>query len=247
MLVLRSIAMNESQPTAIDYATPDAKFRVNTLAIVAFSISLIGFVVPFVGLIALFFSLASRRQLAADPHQRGRTAARVAIVAGVLGTFASSAMVWIYCLRIAEQRMARCERQMRVIGDCIALYVVEHRGQFPPSLSALAHQTDIGGTEIFTCPSSGSVSVRTNLTDEIAARKSRQIDYAYLGEGLDSRSPPSEIVLMERLLDHSPRVNVLYANGATRTITISQALTALEALRNTPRLTDEEHDFIVGK
>lgn len=231
----------------LDYATPEIKLRVNALAIVALSISLIGLVVPFTGLIALACASVARRQLEAQPHQRGRGAAGMALVAGVIGTLVSAVIVWVYCDGIATQRLLRCNHQMRAIGDCLHLYMAEQRGQFPPSLAALSHQTAISGTGLYVCPSSSSVGVSAALTDDVAARAAWHIDYIYTGEGLTIRSPKGELVLIERFSDHGRMVNVLYADGAVESLTRSAALKLLEPLRNTPRLTDEEYDAIVGK
>lgn len=231
----------------LDYATPGFKRRFNKFSFIALCLALAGLVVPASGAAAIAVAALSRKQLDLNPNQRGRSVARSALILGVIGLLSSTTLLWIHLARVANQNALRCQRQMSIIGDCLAFYLAEQGGRFPPNLAALAYHTTIPGTAVFVCPSSNSASVREDLTDDIAARAARHIDYVYVGEGLNSRSAPSEPVLIERLSNHSPAVNVLYANGTTRQIKVSQALTLLEPLRGTPRLTEEEYNFILGK
>jgi prepilin-type processing-associated H-X9-DG protein len=102
--------------------------------------------------------------------------------------------------------------------------------------------------KVFICFGSNTIAAQTPFTSDPAARAANNLDYVYAGEGLSEPAGQSEPVLFERLPSHDNEGgNVLFGDGHVEFILKKDVLSLLEPLRNTPRLTDEEYNFILGK
>lgn len=141
----------------------------------------------------------------------------------------------------------QCLARIRQIGMAIVLYRHENNGIFPPNLAVLSTKI-LPETDVFICPSSGSKVPADRFKEDEEARRSRQLDFVYVGEGLGSKCKPNEIILVEPIERHSRKkmTNVCFADGSARTIKREEAIKLIEPLRNTIRLTDEEYQFLIA-
>jgi prepilin-type processing-associated H-X9-DG protein len=139
-----------------------------------------------------------------------------------------------------------CTKNLQQIGVAIRAYSMQNTSAFPPDLATLLRDQQLD-TRAFICPSCNSEHANPPFTSDVDARANLQLDYIFTGEGLKANAAASEPIAFERLFGHEVGGNVLFADGRVKFIDKQRLLAILQPLLNTPRLTDEEYEAIVGK
>lgn len=140
-----------------------------------------------------------------------------------------------------------CAAHVRNLSTAIMIYRQENGGQFPPDLASIPSRF-VPQTSVFLCPAHSRTTNPARFTDDVTARTSGDLSYVYTGKGLMKPSP-REPILFERLSHHSKhdKCNVGFADGSVKILSRSEVTKLLEPLRGTPRLTDEEYQFLIAR
>jgi prepilin-type processing-associated H-X9-DG protein len=197
----------------VEYSSPPPHNRAASRALL---FGLLGFL-PFVpAILAIRFGRRGAREAEANPVIGGRSAARAAVVLGVV-----SLVVWTLVsiaavpaairARRASMRVA-CAANLRQLGVATMLYAVSNRGFLPPTLDELA-TSGILGPAAFTCPACAG-----DPTKPVASSGAYgNYNYVYLGAGRLAqtlRPPQSTPLVYELPTNHlDPGINVLFADG----------------------------------
>jgi prepilin-type processing-associated H-X9-DG protein len=107
---------------------------------------------------------------------------------------------------------------MRATGNALLAYAHENRGQFPPTLDALASINSFRTDDLY-CPTAQSAGAKN-------------ANYVYAGAGLSTAAPPECVLLYEPLDFHDYKgVNVLFVDGRVQFIGEIEAGKAVPKLR----------------
>lgn len=109
----------------------------------------------------------------------------------------------------------KCASNMKQIGSAILLYANEHKMHYPPDLGTLVITEEIAD-DAFVCPDSNTQRVDpTGLTlDQLRARVTATTDYIYLGQNLKADADQDQLVLYEKIDNHTNGMNMLFADGS---------------------------------
>jgi hypothetical protein len=139
----------------------------------------------------------------------------------------------------------RCPSNLRLIGQAVLLYSLEHDGWNPDRLERLIVHVDLAPIG-FVCPYSDDEIAPGKTREEQAANLSKTIrgrkhlSYVYRGAGLKFIEMPPHFVLAYEPLENHDRagMHVLLGDGSVRFVNITEAeriLAELDAGHNPPR------------
>ena len=128
------------------------------------------------------------------------------------------------CRSSETSNRVKCQSNLRQIGQAIALYTQENRGQYPPSLAALMAVEDLTA-EVALCPSTSDerasaadtagVVAEIKAAEENVAGHTHCLSYVYAGRGLSvATATATTVVAYEPLGNHDgDGASVLYGDG----------------------------------
>jgi prepilin-type processing-associated H-X9-DG protein len=125
-----------------------------------------------------------------------------------------------------------CARNMRQIGEAIAMYANGHGGKFPDDLQTIFETGEVT-TAVFVCPCTKDVPAPTGPTTRATAAglmRPGHVSYIYLGKGLSAESATEDTVLLyEPLSNHAgDGMNVLFGDFHVEWLPAAEASTILK-------------------
>lgn len=172
-------------------------------------------------------------------------------LASVLGFLGIAAFLVLAVLPVVNRRSktpaiyTQCASRLHTIDWAIRAYRVDHRDHFPTELMSLVPRylpTDDGFLLPRHEPTPGL------WIDDASARAADQMDYIYLGEGLQGDARNAGPIVIERRSIHRDGMRLVWnGDGSIDKLDLPDILKRLEPLRGTPRLTQEEYDALTAK
>jgi prepilin-type processing-associated H-X9-DG protein len=152
----------------------------------------------------------------------------VLIVILVAALFLGFTIVWPL-VREANlpPKSLECARNLRQIGQGIAMYVNENGGQFPDDLKTMLEHEDLG-PKVMVCPASHDTPAKEGPTSRATANNVMgpgHLSYIYIGKGLHAPELPADAVIVyEPLSNHAGQgMNVLYGDFHIEWLTAAEA------------------------
>ena len=186
------------------------------------------------------------------PPLQGTSARKVVLIVlavllgfGLLGCACLLTSILLPSLNRAREQANRvkCASNLRQIGQAVALYANEHRGEYPDTLDK-AMTSGVLATETFVCPASSDTPAPSATAEARAADLSKggHLSYIYVGKGMNTArgagAAANSVVAYEPLTNHNnDGTNVLFSDGLVRFVPAAQArqmVTDLQAGTNPP-------------
>lgn len=164
---------------------------------------------------AVVLGMTARFRSAAAPARGAKAAVALGSAALVL-TLATLLITPSLCRAREPANRVKCESNLLQIGEALSTYAKSHGGQFPPTMEALAAESDLSPA-VFNCPSSNDSPAEVEKASDwlVAFRPNEHhLSYVYVAGGLNASTvKPTSVLAYENLQDHlNAGMNVLYGD-----------------------------------